>query len=357
MKNEEKIEKVRKTVREFAAYEWEASSAAIAKRFGLRESDVKRFDTNTSPFQAQLEIETGDLNEYPDPSYDELTKAIADYAKCDAKQVVIGAGADEVLDVIAKTFIDNGDAAVISTPTYSMYRIVVEQMGGKAILVQREPDFSVDNRKMLDAAEKTKVFFTCNPNNPTGNLTPDQEIKELCEESPAPVVVDEAYYEFCGETALGTNNAIIVRTFSKAFSLAGARVGYAIAPPEIAAEMNKIRPPNSVSALSIRLALKALEKRNQDRMRENVAKTIGERERLRREFKRLGLLAYPSQTNFLLVKFESEDASQRVFEALLSRGVVARNFSRKISGCLRVTVRSPSDNNALIEKIKEVLEK
>jgi histidinol-phosphate aminotransferase len=352
------LEKVRKTVREIAAYEWEASNAAIAKRFGLRESEVKRFDTNTSPFQAQLEIdcERG-LNEYPDPSYAELAKAIADYANCDAKQIVIGAGADEVLDVIAKTFIDNGDAAVISTPTYSMYRIVVEQMGGKTINVQREPDFSINNRKMLEAAEKAKLVFVCNPNNPTGNAAPLAQIKKLCEASPTPIVIDEAYYEFCGETAIGeeNENAIVVRTFSKAFSLAGVRVGYAIASKEVATEMNKVRPPNSVSALSIRLALKALE--NQETMRENVRKIVSERGKMRREFEKLGLRVYPSQTNFLLVKFESEDAAQRVFESLLSRGVIARNFARKISGCLRFTVRLPLDNDALLGAVREVLEK
>ncbi len=351
------IEKVRKTVREIAPYEWEASSAAIAKRFGLRENEVKRFDTNTSPFQAQFEIDESGLNEYPDPSYAELSQAIAEYVGCDAKRVVVGAGADEILEVIAKTFVDNGDSAVVSTPTYSMYRIVVEQMGGRALSVPRESDFSLDNRKLIEASIGAKAVFVCNPNNPTGNAAPLEKIKELCEAAQTPVVVDEAYYEFCGETAVNEKNAIVVRTFSKAFSLAGARVGYAVASEEIAAEMNKVRPPNSVSALSVRLALKSLEKQNQARMRENVVKTISERERLRREFEKLGLLVYPSQTNFLLVKFESEDAAQRVFESLLARGMVARNFSRKISGCLRFTVRSPSDDDLLVSAIKEVFEK
>jgi histidinol-phosphate aminotransferase len=356
--NDKRNNKVRKTVREFAAYEWEASSAAIAKRFGLRAEEIKRFDTNTSPFQPRLEIDyDSGLNEYPDPSYAELAKAIADYASCGVKQIVIGAGADEILDVIAKTFVDNGDAAVVSTPTYSMYRIVVEQMGGKTINVPREPDFSVDNRKMLEAAEKSKVIFVCNPNNPTGNATPLSQIKELCEAATAPVVVDEAYYEFCGETLARSaiENAIVVRTFSKAFSLAGARVGYAVASEEIAAQMNKVRPPNSASALSIRLALKALE--NRDYAKENVEKIIEERKRLQKDFEQLGLLVYPSQTNFLLVKFENEDAAQRVFESLLSRGIVTRNFSRKITGCLRFTVRSPSDNDLLLSAVEEVLGK
>lgn len=351
------IDKVRETVREIAPYKWEASSAQIAKRFGLRESDVKRFDMNTSPFQAKLRIDVCGLNEYPNPSCEELTQAIAEYAGVGSKQVVIGAGADEILDVIAKTFIDNGDAAIVSTPTYSMYRIVVEQMGGRVLSVPREKDFSINNQKILEAANDAKAVFVCNPNSPTGNFTPVSEIKELSEATQAPVVVDEAYYEFCGETIARNEveNAIVVRTFSKAFSLAGARVGYAIASEEVAAEMNKVRPPNSVSTLSIRLALKALEK--QEEMRDNVQKIVSERGKLQREFEKLGLFVYPSETNFLLVKFAGENAAQSVFEALLASGIVVRNYAKKISGCLRVTIRSPSDNELLIERIKEVLEK
>jgi histidinol-phosphate aminotransferase len=354
--------KVRGIVKSFKPYEWEASSESIARKYNLQPNAVLRFDMNTSPFKTPIPEEVLDIeiNEYPDPAYEELATLLASYARVKKDEIIIGAGADEVLDVIAKTFIDNGDKVLISVPTYSMFGIVVATMGGKAIDVQRGRNFSLDSKELVlkSKEQDAKLVFICNPNSPTGNFTKIKDIEKIVKDTDSIVVVDEAYLEFCGESSvklLGTyKNLIIVRTLSKAFSIAGARVGYAISCKELIKEMSKVRPPNSLSGFSIALAKKVL--RDRELMKENVVRIVRERGRIAAELKKLKLKVFPSCTNFLLVNL-SDFRAGYVFEKLMESGMVTRNVSGKpgLENCLRITIRNKEQNDLLVERLGGVL--
>lgn len=355
-------EKVRNIVKNFKPYEWEASSESIARKYNLQPEKVLRFDMNTSPFKPRIPegVLSIKINEYPDPSYEELLNLLASYAGVKKDEIILGAGADEILDIIARTFIDNGDRALVSTPTYSMFKIVVATMGGRPVEVQRSKDFSLNEGELISKSkeENAKLVFICNPNSPTGNFTKIKDIEEIVKNTDSIVVVDEAYFEFCGESSLSLlgkySNLIIVRTLSKAFSLAGARVGYALSCRELTKEMSKVRPPNSLSGLSIGLAKEVL--RDRGLMKENVAEIVRERERVAAGLKKLKLKAFPSCTNFLLVNFSSFKAGY-VFEKLIESGMVTRNVSGKpgLENCLRITIRNKEQNDLLLERLRGVL--
>lgn len=354
----------RRAVLDLEPYAWEASSAAIAQRHGLRVADVLRFDLNTSPFlpgawAASLDragVETRP-NEYFDTAYAELAAAIVWYLGVASEQLVIGAGADEVLDVIAKTFLDNGDAAVIAAPTYSMYAIAARLMGAEVRAVALGPDFAPDIEGLLAAAAGAKLLFHCNPNSPTGNLTAPDEFERLLANAPCMVVVDEAYAEYSGWSAIPFleryPNLIVVRTLSKAFAMAGLRLGFGVARPEVAALLNRVRPPNSVSALTSRIGAAAL--RAPEIMRQQVAAIGAARAPFAAGLAAAGARVYPSVTNFLLTDWGEPARARAAYERLERRGLVVRNFADHplIPGHLRVTVRTPEQNARLLDALRD----
>ncbi len=362
--------KIRKIFDDFEAYGWETPSHEIAERVGLKNEHIVRLDTNTSPFAPVSELEvlsrmapTLQVNQYPDTTYLEMRKGLASYCGVGVDRFVITNGADEGLDIIGKTLLDNGDEVVVPVPTYSMFRVVSEIMGARMRFVGRSPeDFSLDADDVLGATTpKTKLIFLCNPNSPTGNAMPLSEVEKIAEEASGVVVaVDEAYYEFWGESAAGLtekyDNLVICRTFSKAFSMAGVRVGYLLAQRETVDKLNIVRPPNSLSIISIMLAEAAL--RNLGEMRGNVRKIVRERKRVYKELRDVEAVApYPSETNFILFRVKG-GASQaaRLHTALMKKGFVLRSYSRPtgIGDCLRLTIGTPEVNARFLSVLHEV---
>lgn len=351
----------RQTVLALDPYEWEASSEQIAARHGLRPRDVVRFDLNTSPFppaswDAAMEAARAERrpNEYFDTAYAELSALFGDYLGVAPDQLVIGAGADEILDICAKTFLDNGDAVVISAPTYSMYAICARQLGAVVHACPLGPHFAPDVDGLLRAAAATraKIIFHCDPNSPTGNATDPADLERLVAEAPCPVVVDEAYAEFSGRSAIPLlaryPNLIVVRTMSKAFGMAGMRLGCGVARREVAALLNRVRPPNSVSVVTARVAAAAL--RDIPAMQAQVAALVAAREPFAAGLRAAGAHTYPSVTNFLLTCWPDPAAAGAVYDRLEARGIVVRNFARHpaIPGHLRITVRTPEENARLL---------
>ena len=329
-------------------YEWEPPSASIARKSGVPEDQVVRFDTNTFPWPgARLDaLPPEALNEYPDTSYASLTEAIAQYADVPTDRITVGAGADEILDLIAKAYIDAATRVVLSHPTYPMFRILTEMAGGSIDEV-RAIDLHLDRAACLEHARSARLTWLCNPNNPTGELLPLDYVEEVAVATDGVLVVDEAYFEISGVTALPLvdrlPNLVIVRTLSKGFGLAGVRVGYALAGAAISGTLRRVRPPGSISVVSAALGVQALS--DLDGMRQRVQQVKDERARLRRGLQALDLAVRDSAANFLLVQ-----TGRSAAPALLKKGLVVRTFpaTSLLAEYIRVTVRRPEENDRLV---------
>ena len=308
-------------------YEWAPSSAELAARHGLRPEQVLRFDQNTPPLpgvpQVPLAESFARLHEYPDGTFRELREAAAAYAGAAPEQIVPGAGADELIYLCAQAFLAPGRRAAIMPPTYGVYRIASQLQGAEVVT---DPDGA-------------DLVWICNPNNPTGALLRPEEIAAVAAARPeAAVVVDEAYWEFAGVTCVPLldelPNLIVLRTLSKAFGLAALRVGYAVAAPGLAAELERRRPPASVSAPATRIAAAALRDPWLD-----VQATVAERERVRASLAAAGHDCPETHGNFVWLR-----TSQPLGEQLEASGLVVRSFDEGI----RISLRRPPENDVLL---------
>jgi histidinol-phosphate aminotransferase len=307
---------------QFRPYTWALSTVEIARRAGNAPEDVLRFDGNTPPDPppvARPETIASALERiqsYWHGGFPELLRAIADYNGVEPENVVLGPGADNLLMLCARSYAGPGDRiAIADEPSYPLFRVAAWVTGA-------------------DVGDVDPVLtFVCRPHNPSGAMV---EIPQG-----RPLVVDEAYFEYGGETAVPLigDGVIVVRTFSKAFGLASARVGYAIADIETAAELNERQDPAPLSTLSAALALAGLEAGPPD-----VSATIAERERLAGALRGLGLEPLPSFTNFVLVP---DERAQELYEALLDRGFAVRPSP----GALRITVHRPEANDRLLDAL------
>jgi histidinol-phosphate aminotransferase len=345
----------RPAISQMHPYEWEPPSASIARQAGVPEDQVVRFDTNTFPWPgATLDrLRADSLNEYPDTSYSALTEAIAQYTDVPGDRITVGAGADEILDLIAKAYIDGTGRVVLSRPTYPMFRILTEMAGGSVDEVPAV-DLRLNRAAFLEQARRARLTWICNPNNPTGELLPLDLIEEVAASTAGVVAVDEAYFEVSGVTSLPLTerwpNVVIVRTLSKAFGLAGVRVGYALAGAAISAALRRVRPPGSISVVSAALGVQALS--GLDGMRQRVQKVKEERVRLQRELAASGFEVRDSAANFLLVR-----TGRALAPLLLASGLVVRTFpaTSPLADYIRITVRKPEENARLIVALKRSL--
>ncbi len=309
-------------------YQWPPSNEEIAARVGVDPRNIIRFDGNVaaqppaSARPAALARALADINEYDRGRYEPLRRAIAQYHGVEINQVSLGAGSDEFIVLLARIFAEKGTVATVPSNSYSMYRYA-------ALMAEAT---------VIDDPANADLVFVCRPNNPTGELP---EIPEVAGQ----LVIDEAYADYAGVSALDRvdGGAIVLRTFSKAFGLAGARVGYAIASPRLTAVINSRQAPLSVSSLSAALALAALASPL------DVTDQITERERLAQELTNLGLTPVPSYTNFLYIPM---DRPEELVEQLLRFGVVARAYP----GALRVSVRDELDDDVLLSALRAVLQ-
>jgi histidinol-phosphate aminotransferase len=363
-----------------AAYTWEATDEEVAARYGVDPQTVIRFDLNTSPTPpalAQQLLAAGEfeapLSEYPPSDYRRLIAAAATRYGVGTDELLVGAGADEVLDLVAKAFLAADHRAVVPAPSYAMYRVLTEQRGALLVPVARraaEEAWALDPEAVRTAARDASVVWLCSPNNPTALPEPDGRIEGLLaalaadaatDDRPAPIVVlDEAYAEFVGTSLAGLRHGyprlIVVRTISKAYALAGLRVGFAIARPEVIARLNPYRPPGSVSVVSVTIATEAL--LDDTILEANLARVVGERARLTAALQAAGWSVGPSVTNFVLVDFGSPEHSAAVAEGLLRRALVPRTFGagHPLAAYLRLTVRDPHENDRLIAAAHAIAE-
>ena len=360
--------RIRRMFDGFEAYGWETPSHEIAGKVGLKTGQIVRLDTNTSPFSPVSELkllskvaQKLEVNQYPDTTYLDLREGLAAYCGVGVDRFVVTNGADEGLDIVCKTLLDNGGEVVVPVPTYSMFRVAAELMGASMRYVKRSTeDFTVGADEILGAvSEKTRVIFLCNPNSPTGNPMSLSNVERVAREAKAAVAIDEAYFEFWGKTAIGLtekyDNLVVCRTFSKAFSMAGVRVGYLVAQRETVDKLNLVRPPNSVSVISLVLAEAAL--RNLEEMRANVTKLVAERKRVFKALQEMGSLrAFPSETNFVLFGVAGgEEKARKLHDSLMRKGFVLRSYSKPsgIGDCLRLTIGTREVNDRVLATLRE----
>lgn len=303
----------------FRPYEWALSTEQLAAKAGLDPVQIVRFDGNVPPLPlpssrpGAIARALAEINTYPHGGYPFINEAIAGYAGVAPENVVLGAGADDLLMLCIRAFAGPGDTVAIpDEPTYPVFRVATQLAGAEV------------------GDDSPALTVICRPGNPFGDLPPIPDAR--------PLLVDEAYYEYCGDSAVGLidDGVIVIRTFSKAFGLAGARIGYALADADTAAELNAWQAPAQCSTLSVALALAAL------RTPPDVQPVIEERERLAAELRTLGWEPLPSYANFVFVPVD--DPVQVADDLLMRAGCAVRVGN----GGIRITVNDREDNDLLL---------
>ena len=302
------------------------------------------------------------LNRYPDPQPSVLVRRLAELYGAAPDQVLVGRGSDEAIDLLVRAFCSAGtDAVLVCPPTFAMYGVCARIQGARVIEAPLTGTFELDVAAVLAAVTAdTKLVFLCSPNNPTGGLVPLAAIERIAGAlaERAVVVVDEAYIEFAGApSATGLlaqhGNLAVLRTLSKAYALASARIGALIAAAEIVELLRRIQAPYPLPAPSVAAALAALDAQSRPLVAAAVARTIAAREQVCAAIGSLAIVrkVLPSRANFLCVRFDDAPA---VYRHLLRRGVVVRDVSRfeGLSGCLRISIGTPDENRRLIEALR-----
>ena len=321
-----------------------------------------RMDTNTNPLgenpacqQALKDCARMELGQHPSTYGTKLREALAHLYSLDPENFVVGNGSDEILDIICKTYMQPSGRLVIAYPSYSLHGWFATVNGGTSVEVDLDGDFQLRVDAMVKAPGDLVVI--CTPNNPTSNLFRADDVKALLERSKRIVVIDEAYGEFAGESCIPLvkryDNLIVTRTFSKAYALAGLRIGYSVANPDLTLEMQKIRVPYSLDKVSEHAAVLALQQ--QDFVSRAVDIVRRERPHLHRGLAELGLKPYPSDANFILFRcpFESAEFVRR----LAAKNVMVRDFGKKrlLQDCARTTIGTREQNDITLKAMAEVV--
>jgi len=311
-------------------------------------------DANENPYNAPY-------NRYPDPLQLELKTKISTIKNIAPEKIFLGNGSDEPIDIIFRAFCEPGvDNMVSIDPTYGMYQVAADINNVEVRKVKLNEDFGFSAQKLLDAANLyTKVIFVCSPNNPTANLLDKAEIVKLLTGFDGLVVVDEAYIDFSPESSLlpeldQYENLIILQTFSKAWGMAGIRLGMAFANPEIIRVFNKIKYPYNINILTQKKALELLD--NLQEKEEWVKTIVEERDKMVKKLFSLSFVQviYPSDANFILVKMHD---ARGIYEYLTDQKIIVRDRSKiaLCDDCLRITIGSPDENKKLRKALKELI--
>ena len=358
-------ELVRHAVKDIKEYVPGKSIEEIAEKYGLDPESIIKLGSNENPFGpspravAAIREKAGRVHLYPQADALELRKAIGKYTGYPAGNIVVsGNGMDGILDTIMRLFMSKGAESIIPIPTFSYYEIATLANGGKPVFVERNSDYYIAPENILDKVNvNTRIIFLCSPNNPTGNSIPEKDARKILE-SDAIVFIDEAYVEFASSSIIGLvgeyENLIVGRTFSKAFGLAGMRMGYAIVPEWIAREYMKVMTPFSVDILSTAAGLAALG--DQEHLKKSTKTVKQGRMQLS---KGLGTLCkvYSSDANFILVDV-SPKSSKNVSELLLKKGIIVRDcssFRGAGKSLIRISVGLQEQNEKVIEAFREIL--
>jgi len=317
------------------------------------DKDMVFLDANENPFN-------NGVNRYPDPHQNKVRIVLSEINGVPAQNILLGNGSDEVLDLILRAFCEpNKDNVIILPPTYGMYEVLANVNAVEINKLELTEDFQPKSEQILKASnENSKILFLCSPNNPSGNSFEPKTVEVLVREFPGLVVIDEAYIDFCEQQSWLKRleefpNLIVTQTLSKAYGMAGIRLGICYASQEIISILNKIKPPYNVNELTQQKALERLQAKSLvDQEIESIKK---QRNWLISELKTINFISkiYPTEANFVLVKVD--DATKR-YNQLLEKGIVVRNRTNQplCENCLRLTVGIPTENKKLMNVLKEI---
>lgn len=354
----------------FDVYKPGLSIQQIRRQLGLKE--VLKLASNECALgpskkgRAAYKKASNDIFRYPESRSSDLRAVIAERFKRDIGEVIVGNGSDEIIDLLARTFLNPGDEVIVSASGFLQYRIAAQLMGAKVVTVPLK-NWKCDLEGMAAAVTgRTKLIYVANPNNPTGTYATVSEVERFLTQVPERVlpVFDEAYFEYAAtnedypsvvDEFFKRRSVVVLRTFSKAYGLAGLRVGYGVAPEWCVAELDKARPPFNVSVPAQAAALAALT--DLAHVREVVKLNSQEREKMTTELQTMGFSVIPSAANFILFSVEPK-TGYRVFEDLLRKGIIARSVDEYgLPGYLRVSIGRATENKKFLEALREVASK
>ena len=295
------------------------------------------------------------LNLYPDDNYTQLKEAIVNYIGCKIENISVGNGSSELLDLCVKTFVDTNELILSLDPTFSMYSIYAKIVNSRYIGAGEGNDFTINVDDVIKSIKENnpKLTIICNPNNPTGTIIKRDDVLRIVKSTDNVVIVDEAYMEFSNESVVDEienyDNLIVVKTMSKAFSMAGIRTGYLIANEELVKTIEKVRPPYNLNSISALLATKALKQK--DKMLSYVENLKVEREKIYEKLIDMGVKAYKSGANFVFFSSKVDNLAEK----LIDNDVLIRKFGGKLDNYYRVTVGSPKENEAFLNAMKKIV--
>jgi histidinol-phosphate aminotransferase len=349
-------------------YNPEKTNEEIAIQYGLKASDVVKLNYNENLYIPREKIvallkevaDEVDVRIYPQDEEPRLKESIASYLQLSSDNVAVGNSSDEVMERTIRLFLGKDCSAVTFTPTFSVFKYDVTYQGSKYVEVPLKGDFTIDMDAMQKAfTSDAKLLYLCSPNNPTANQLKPREIEALIEEFPGIVLVDEAYAEYADYSVVPLikkyQNLIVLRTFSKAFSMAGLRLGYAVSNPSLAEVLNRTPAPYVVNVVSLRMGTKMLD--NVEIMRQSVLELKAERGKLINRLNQIeGVEAFDSKANFVL--FKTAKPHTEAYEAALQKGLVIKKLGKLLNhnNCLRTTVGKPDMNVKLLKILREYME-
>ncbi|HIH61578.1 MAG TPA: histidinol-phosphate transaminase [Methanobacteriales archaeon] len=344
----------------------------IAKEYNLKESEIVKLGSNENPLGPSpkavkaVKLETKNMHRYPESGLDDLKRAIADYSGASPNQIIVGGdGADEIIDLLGKTFMDPGSEFIVPLPSYMYYEYTLRPYGARPVYAKWDmEENTVDTDSVIESInDRTRLIFLCTPNNPTGGLISEDNIIRILESTSALVVVDEAYFEFAGISNIKLledyENLLILRTFSKAMGLAGMRIGYGISNTRIIDYMHRVKPVFSLTRLSHVAALATLS--DKDYIKKSVNFSIKSREYLYSKLLQVDKIrVLKSYANYLLMDVrETGMNAGQLTDELLKRGVIVRDctsFKGLDEYWIRVSVGTMKEDDRFIDALKEIIE-
>ena len=348
-------------------YSAEKTNEEIARQYGLKTSDIVKLNYNENLYIPRKKVipllkevaEECDFRIYPQEEEARLREKLSEYLQVPQDCLTLGNSSDEVMERVIRIFLDEGDSAVTFAPTFSVFKYCVKYQGAEYVPVPLKDNFTIDMDAMCKAfTPNARLLYLCSPNNPTANQLKRREIEALTEDFPGIVMVDEAYGEYADYSVVPLinkyENLVVLKTFSKAFSLAGLRLGYAVANPRLAKALDKMPAPYPVNVVSLSMGRKMLE--NISLMRESVAALKLERGKLINSLNEIkGVEAFDSKASFVL--FNTQKPYAEAYETVLKQGLVIKKLGKllKYENCLRTTVGLPEMNAKLLKALTEYM--